>query len=142
MLRRQYRLKSSAQIRDVRHTGQSWRSPMLVLVKRSNDLPTSRFAFSVSRRIGNAVVRNRIKRWLREAIRSRLSTIHSGWDVLVIARSAIRGAQHPQIDRAVADLLRSAHLQSGSLGASQSSEENETRSPLSCERSHGLQANA
>jgi ribonuclease P protein component len=60
---------------------------MLILFKPS-EYSQTRVALTVSRKVGNAVVRNRVKRWLREAIRLQLSLIPSGQDVVVIA--------HPQ----------------------------------------------
>ena len=48
----------------------------------------SRFGITVSRKVGNAVTRNRVKRWLREAIRHERDGLHGVWDVVFIA--------HPQ----------------------------------------------
>jgi ribonuclease P protein component len=73
-------------------------------------LPYSRYGFSVSSRIGNAVTRNRVKRRLREAMRLRMDSIHSGWDLVFIARNPIRSASYHQMDAACARLLRRAHL--------------------------------
>jgi len=90
--------------------GRSWAHPLLVLCALRNDLNCSRFGFSVSKRVGGAVVRNRAKRLMREATRLRQAMIADGWDVIIIARQPMREANFHQVDRAVEQLLRRAHL--------------------------------
>ena len=68
------------------------------------DLGTTRFGLATSRALGSAV-RNRVRRRLREAIRSLLPSLRPGWDVLLIARPAIVGAEHSAIGQALARLL-------------------------------------
>jgi ribonuclease P protein component len=51
-----------------------------------NGDPWSRYAFSVSKRVGNAVTRNRLRRRLREALRS--LPLREGYDIVVVARPA------------------------------------------------------
>jgi ribonuclease P protein component len=123
MLGKRYRLTSSAQIGDLRQHGRSWHNRWFVLAKRANDRQESRFAFSVSRRIGKAVVRNRIRRVMRECIRLRLASICAGWDVLLIARLPAREANFEQIDRAIADLLSQSRLQVEKSGLAQVAED-------------------
>ena len=117
MLRKQYRLKCSRRIQEIRRTGQSWRNRWLAISILANEQLQSRFAFSVSRRVGNAVTRNRIKRLMREAVRQYLPLVGGGWDVLLIARARTRGATFEQVQRAVADLLRVSRLWTGSTAS-------------------------
>jgi ribonuclease P protein component len=82
----------------------------VVLCALPNDRPYSRFGFSVSSRIGSAVIRNRIKRRLREIVRLWMQQIRPGWDVILIARRPIRSADYHQMEAACARLFRRAHL--------------------------------
>jgi ribonuclease P protein component len=97
----------------VHAVGRSWSDRRLVLCALPNDLPNSRFGFSVSRRIGKAVVRNRTKRLLRAVVRVHCDLIAPGWDVVFIARRGIVGADYCAIKDSVQHLLTLAHLDLG-----------------------------
>ena len=110
MLKKEYRLKASNRIRIVRTAGQSWRNRWLVLCKLSGEQEQNRFAFSVSKRVGNAVTRNRIKRYMREVVRRQLPQLQGGWDILLIARERAAHASYQEIEDAILNLLRQCHL--------------------------------
>ena len=80
----------------------------------ANDLDCSRFGFLVSKRIGNAVVRNRVKRRLREAVRRH--SVEPGWDAVFIARRGIERATFQQLKRAAGNLLLQTRLVDSSQG--------------------------
>jgi ribonuclease P protein component len=78
----------------------------MVLYALPNRSPDLRVGFSVSKRVGGSVVRNRVKRLLREAVRHQLPEIRRGHDLVFIARPAAREASYGQIVETVGYLLR------------------------------------
>jgi ribonuclease P protein component len=112
VMRRKYRLRANTDFQRLRREGRALVHPLLVLSVLPNDLEHSRFGFAVGRRVGKAVIRNRIKRRMRESVRSRLQKheIAAGWDVIFIARRPIRDAAFHQVDEAIGLVLRRAGL--------------------------------
>ena len=79
--------------------------PLLAARVLRTELGITRFGLATGRALGSAVVRNRVRRRLREAIRSMQPVLRPGWDVLVIARPAILSADHRAIGTALGRLL-------------------------------------
>ncbi|MBC8331539.1 MAG: ribonuclease P protein component [Anaerolineae bacterium] len=109
-MKRKFRLTKATDFKRVRRSGKSYAHPLVVLVISPNELQISRFGISASKAVGNAVQRNRVKRQLREIIRSELVHITSGWDMVVIARSKITQAHFAEIHQALEHLLSKAGL--------------------------------
>lgn len=66
--------------------------PLLMARSVRTDLDVTRFGLATSRKLGGAVVRNRIRRQLKEALRALGPEIRPGWDVLIVARAGLVGA--------------------------------------------------
>jgi len=92
----------------VYNKGSSWTSNLVVMKALPNGLSLSRYGFSVSRRVGKAVIRNRVKRLLREILR--LTPLEPGWDIIFIARPAAASADYANLDKSVVGLLSRARL--------------------------------
>jgi ribonuclease P protein component len=108
VLPKQHRLTRSRDFARVRRRGRSAKTPVLalyVLPVRTQDL---RAGFSVSKKVGKAVVRNRVKRRMREAVRHRLADIRPGQDLVLIARPAAAEASFQEIVEAVDLALKRA----------------------------------
>jgi ribonuclease P protein component len=84
---------------------------MLVLHARRADSPTLRLGVSTSKRVGKAVLRNRIRRRVRELVRARLKGLQTGWDVVIVARPPAATAAFAQLAEALDHLLVRARLQ-------------------------------
>ena len=104
-------LTRTAQYGTVYKQGRSWAHPLLVTKAVPNGLEFSRYGLSVSRRVGNAVVRNRTKRLMREILRK--TSLRPGWDIVFIARPAAAAARYAALDAVVKGLLTRARLLSG-----------------------------
>lgn len=90
MVARELRLRRGSDIDRVRSRGRSWTSRLLVLAILPNELEHNRYGFAVGKKVGGSVERNRAKRLMREAIRTRHSELEPGFDLLLIARNSFR----------------------------------------------------
>ena len=109
-MRRKYRLRRNNDFQQVRQHGKFNASPLMVLAFLRNELDHSRFGFVVSKRLGKAVQRNKIKRRMREATRLRIPQIKPGFDLVLIARQPIREANYTEIEQSLQHLLKKSGL--------------------------------
>ena len=109
-MNRRYRLADKARFRQVRQNGKSHPHPILVLCYLPNGESFSRCGFTVSRRIGGAVERNRARRRMSEAVRLMWDLVAPGWDMVWVARPGINEVEFSEMQNACARLLRRARL--------------------------------
>ena len=101
-------LRKSKQYSLVYRRGRSWANSQLAMKVLPNDLNLTRFGISTSRRVGKAVVRNRVKRLLREILRSQ--QVKEGWDIVIIARPQSSNTTYERLGKSAEDLLARAGL--------------------------------
>ncbi len=97
MLARKYRLKNKKDFRNLYQRGKSYAYPLFVLYRRVNKEEVCRIGFSISKKVGCAVVRNRLKRQFREAVRRQISEFVSGYDYVFIIRKQAVGVIFAEI---------------------------------------------
>ena len=102
-MRREQRLTKRQDFAAVYRRGRPYRSGLVILRALRTSQPLSRFGFTVGRPLGKAVVRNRVKRRLREAVRS--LPVVPGWDLVLNARRGAEEADYRRLRSVVAELM-------------------------------------
>lgn len=82
----------------------------LVLYARKNRSDTNRVGITVSKKLGKAVVRNRVRRRIREAYRLNEEKFLSGWDIVIVARSRAVEVSFQKITESLLSLAERAEL--------------------------------
>ena len=103
-------LKKNDDFRKCYRTGRSYVNRDLVLYVCGNDLGRNRIGISVSKKVGNSVVRHRITRLIRESYRLHEQMFNSGLDMVVVARSAAKDADYHRIGSALLHLAGKAGI--------------------------------
>lgn len=102
-MKREQRLRRARDFAAVHARGRGPSNVLLAVRALATAGDTSRVGFAVGKRVGNAVVRNRVKRRLREAVRT--MALPSGWDLILIARPAAAHADFARLAGAARSLL-------------------------------------
>ena len=102
-------LKLNHIFRRLYHTG-GQANGYLILYARKNRTSTNRAGITVSKKLGKAHIRNRIRRRLREVYRLNESKFQPGWDIVVVARSRCLSAEFSKLTESYLSLAKKAGI--------------------------------
>jgi len=97
-------LKSNLDFKNVYETGKSYANKYLVMYVVENSKEINRLGISVSKKVGNSVVRHRMKRLVRESYRLHEAVFNSGLDIVVVVRANAAGISYKEIESALLHL--------------------------------------
>lgn len=97
-------LKKNRDFQNVYKKGRSAANKLLIMYVLKNGTEQNRYGISVSKKVGNSVVRHRVTRLLRESYRLHEEMFNSGLDIVVIARADAKTASYQKIESALLHL--------------------------------------
>lgn len=97
-------LKKNMDFQNVYKNGRSYANKYLVMYVLKNNLEKNRIGISVSKKVGNSVIRHRITRLIRESYRLQENVFNSSLDIVVIARAGAREVGYREIESALLHL--------------------------------------
>ncbi|MBE5925067.1 MAG: ribonuclease P protein component [Lachnospiraceae bacterium] len=103
-------LKNSLEFGNVYKQGISYVNKYLVMYITDNNLEINRLGISVSKKVGNSVVRHRITRLIREAYRLHVNELSTGHDIVIVARVNSKGHSYWDIESAFLHLAKLHHI--------------------------------
>ncbi|MFC4387778.1 ribonuclease P protein component [Gracilibacillus marinus] len=105
-MKKSYRIKKDVEFQKVFKQGASFANRQLVIYYlHKNDQPHFRIGLSVSKKVGNAVERNQIKRYIRQAFTELQCEIKNEYDMIIIARKPVKACNYHEVRRSVEHLL-------------------------------------
>ena len=97
-------LKKNEDFQKVYSSGKSFANKYLVMYVKDNDSDRNRIGISVSKKVGNSVVRHRLKRLILESYRLHEDMFNSGLDMVIIARGTAKDKTYHEMESAVLHL--------------------------------------
>lgn len=98
-------IKKNRDFKEVYESGKSLANKLLVMYVKRVDRPETRIGISVSRKVGNSVVRHRVTRLLRECFRLHENRTETGLDIVVVARITAKEEKYQSIESAYLHLM-------------------------------------
>lgn len=106
-----HKLKKNYEFKKVYIEGRYYVEKYVVMYIIKNDFALNRIGFSVSKKVGNSVVRNRIKRRMKEVYRQFADNTKAGYDIVFTARVGSGSADYAMIEKNIKSVLKKAKLQ-------------------------------
>lgn len=107
-MEKQKRLRSNRDFKLVYKRGKGYFNRNFTFVIKKNNLQGSRVGFSITKKYGNAVMRNTMKRKLKEIFRHNFDLVKSGYDIVVIPKQNTKELDYKQLEKSVVHLLKIA----------------------------------
>jgi len=105
-----YRLRSNEDFKRIYKSGKSYWNRNLVIYVKSNGLEHIRVGFTVTKKIGNSVVRNKIRRRMKEIFRKNFDNIKEGYDIILVPKKNVVDISYQELESAMIHIFKLANV--------------------------------
>lgn len=109
-MEKKYRLRKNLEFKKVYSSRNNYWNRNLILYKRKNNSENTRIGFSISKKVGNAVIRNKIKRRMKEICRLNLYRTKSGYDLIFIPKKNVVDISFKELESALIHILKISNM--------------------------------
>lgn len=112
-MEKKYRLRKNIEFKRVYNKGKNYWNRNLTLYVKKNGLEETRLGITITKKIGNAVVRNKIKRRVKEIYRLNKHRVKNGYDLIFIPKKNVVDLSYKELERSIIHILRISKILRG-----------------------------
>ena len=99
-------LRKNREFKEIYKTGKNYWNRNLILYVKENDLKENRVGYSITKKVGNSVVRNKIRRRMKEIYRLNLVDIKEGYDFIFIPKKNVTDISYKELESAMIHIMK------------------------------------
>lgn len=101
-----YRLRNNMEFKKVYNGGKNYWNRNLILYAKKNNMEYTRVGYSITKKIGNSVVRNKVRRRMKEIYRLNFDNLKDGYDLIFIPKRNVVDISYKEMESAMLHILR------------------------------------
>lgn len=109
-MNKKYGLRKNSEFRYVYDKGKSYANKYLVMFFIKNDLDYNRIGFATTKKLGNSVVRSKLKRRMKESYRLNGTKFKQGYDIVFLSRANAKDTSYREVESAILHLGKISKL--------------------------------
>lgn len=109
-MEKKFRIRKNMEFKNIYKVGKNYWNRNLVLYVRKNGLNETRVGYTITKKIGNAVTRNKMRRRMKEIYRLNFHNIKEGYDLIFIAKRSIVNISYDELESSMIHIMSISKL--------------------------------
>ena len=109
-MEKKFRIRKNMEFKNIYKVGKNYWNRNLILYVKKNGLNETRVGYTITKKIGNAVTRNKIRRRMKEIYRLHFHNIKEGYDLVFIAKRGVKDIPYKELEGSMIHILNISKL--------------------------------